>query len=160
MAIDYLAEARHIHSRAVEPSRGRPVGASEDDVAQLEADLGFDVPLAYRQYLLWMGKDHDGIFRGTDCFYGDDFGNTEGLPELLEENGVDFPLPPRYLAFFMHQGYIALWFVLPRESDDPPVWIYHEAEMKRPRVFGKFTDWLASYLKSNAGLPDGDPQSG
>ena len=36
-------------------------GASAQEVANLEATLGFPLPVVYREYLLWMGRDYFGI---------------------------------------------------------------------------------------------------
>jgi hypothetical protein len=103
------------------------VGASELEVAALEARLGCKFPQAYREYLLWMGADDGGLLRGTDCFIGDVEANEQGLGRLLAENGLP-PLPYRPVVFFLHQGYIACWFRMAGTAEDPEVLSFNEAE--------------------------------
>jgi len=70
------------------PHLGEPVGCAESEIDALQAELGFPLPVAYRQYLLWMGADHDGIFIGCDWFLKDVKQNTAYLSDLLAENKV------------------------------------------------------------------------
>ena len=149
--IDYLAEAKEFHRLHVEPYKGQPKGCKDAEIIVLEASFGFELPLAYKQYLSWMGRDYDGIFVGCDWFITNVEGNTALVPELLEENGVSFELPELYLCFFSHQGYMAAWFELPKVDEDPPAWFYHEAmNMERPVVEGSFTDFLLKDMRSLA----------
>lgn len=148
--IDYLAEVREFHRLHVEPYKGRPKGCRDYEIRALEASFGFELPLAYKQYLSWMGKDYNGIFVGCDWFITSVEANTALVPELLEENHISFQLPQHYLCFFSQQGYIAAWFELPKANDDPPSWFYHEtSKMERPTVEGTFTKVL---LKDMRGL--------
>jgi hypothetical protein len=112
----------------------------------LERQFGHPFPAAYREFLRWMGKHHRGPFQGSDCFPACLALNNEGLPELLAENHIQFPLPTRFLAFFMHQGYIAAWFALPAPSDDPPVWAFYEGSMSQPEQRFTFSEWLLDYM--------------
>lgn len=58
-----IAEAVEFYRKAVQPSRGPAVGASEGDVVSLEERLGSRFPLAYREFLLWMGEDRKGLLQ-------------------------------------------------------------------------------------------------
>lgn len=149
--IDYLADIRDFHRRYVAPFIGPPKGCSPGEIAALEKSFGYELPFAYQQYLAWMGKDYDGIFVGCDWFITDVAENTKWVAELLKENQISFRLPEHYLCFFSHQGYIVAWFELPKVSENPPTWFYHEGmEMKRPEVQGRFTDVLFKDMRGMA----------
>ena len=125
---------------------GPPHGASEAEVAELGAALKTALPLAYVQFLLWIGKDHHGIYKGTDIFINNVIENTKALPDLLSENSVREP-QTRWLCFQSHQGYFMAWFALPPESDDPPVFYFGEGQgMTEPRFGGPFTQYVAAEL--------------
>ncbi len=158
--MDYLAEIRVFHAQQVQPSIGEPDGCTEAEVAALERQVGFSLPLAYRQYLLWMGKDEFGIFIGSDFFIDSVLSNTEWLPELLAENKVQFSLPEHYLVFFGHQGYVSTWFALPSTDDNPIVWHFNEGfgekdaagvhMAKSPYSVGRFTDFVLETMRAMA----------
>ena len=117
--MDYLHEIREFHAANVAPYTGEPCGCRDAEIDALEKRLGFMLPSAYVEFLLWMGNDTDGMFRGNDCFLDDLDRNTQELPSLLKENGVQFQLPARFLAFFSHQGYYMAWFAMPAEPTTP-----------------------------------------
>jgi len=159
METDHLAKLKAYYQRHVLPLKGSPVGCSESDIADLERCLGFPLPLAYRQYLLWMGRDHNGIFIGCDWFLKDVRPNTEYLPELLAENNVEWQLPDNYVGFMGHQGYIAAYFALPAESDNPSVFLYSEG--REPDTVTEertFTDFLFRDLSGLAARLNRDPE--
>jgi hypothetical protein len=117
----------------------------------LEQEVGFSLPEAYQQYLLWMGRDYDGVLRGTDCFINDAIHNTDYLPELLAENNIQFDLSAHYLVFYGHQGYVAAWFELPKIAENPIVWFFIEAEdVQLPSPGGTFTDFILNDVKGMA----------
>lgn len=119
-----LEQLRALHDG---PARG----ASEAEVVALERALGTRLPADYRAFLLWMGRDTEGMWQGTDCFIDDIVENTEGLPELLALHGLAGELAERYVCVLMHQGYIALWFDVPTDSDDPQAFLFHEGQTER-----------------------------
>ena len=151
----HLQWVRQFHRLHVEPTLGTPVGCSRSEVAALEAELGGRLPEAYREYLEWMGRDYGGIFEGSSCFIDHVFENTAGLPQLLTENSVDWQLPEKYLAWFMHQGYTAVWFEVPSSTPDPECWYFSEGTTPEPRVVGRFSEWLLEDMK---GLVDVSPR--
>lgn len=61
-------------------------------------------------------------------------------------------LPEHYLAFSMHQGYIAGWFHLPAESEDPPVYFFSPGQTSAPVHRGSFSEWLLASLRALARL--------
>ncbi len=146
---NYLKEFVAIYKKLIVPQKGEPHGCQETEIIKLEKDLGFDLPLSYKEFLKFLGRDYDGIFRGSDCFINDVIENTKYFPDLLAENKVDFLLPQHYLAFFSHQGYIMFWFELPKTDENPLVWFFQESELTEPpKIIGTFTDWLFKAIES------------
>lgn len=144
--MSHLESVRAYHQLHIEPLLGAPQGCELPKIEALEARLGFGVPEAYREFLLWMGRDFDGIFRGSDCFLIHVLDNNDWLPELLTENAVNSPLPERYVAFFMHQGYIAAWFEIPA-SPDPECLFFAEGATERPEGQGAFSSFLLAQME-------------
>ena len=122
-----LEECRRVYDERHASRHGNPKGASRRDVAALERSIGTTLPESYREFLLWMGDDEQGVFAGSEWFIGDIEGNYETLRDLMEDNGLPPPARGETLAFFSHQGYIAGWFHLPCESDDPTCFYFNEA---------------------------------
>ena len=128
--MNYLEQLREYHAAFLEPEFGPPCGASLEEIAALEDSIGFELPEAYREYLSFMGKDYDGILRGSDCFINNVIDNNGYLPELLQENGLA-ATTRNACVWFLHQGYIALWFDLPAEGQDPELSLFTEVEAEK-----------------------------
>ncbi|MET1079860.1 MAG: SMI1/KNR4 family protein [Pseudomonas sp.] len=152
-----IAQALELHCSAIEPLRGPAVGAAEHDVAALEVRLGCRFPLAYREFLLWMGEDRKGLLHGTECFLGDVESNEQGLVDLLCENDLPPPLD-RPVVFFLHQGYLACWFCTSDTAEDPEVFSFNEGLSEAGiRSLGRFSRWLYVELSGLVGeRPEGD----
>jgi hypothetical protein len=147
----YLNEIIEFHEKNVQPYKGSPVGCADVEIEDIEKYFGFELPMAYKEYLKFMGKDYQGVFVGSDWFIKHIVGNTEWIPELLRENEIEFELPENYLAFFCHQGYLTAWFELPKLDENPPVWFFKESEDdKPPYIFGTFTEFLFEDMRGMA----------
>lgn len=155
--MDYMAPLKAFHAEHIEPYIGKAVGSFPEEVDALEKAIGFEFPLAYRQFLLWMGNDGMGIFRGSDNTLRWVINNTKNLPSFLQEmeqhSGVDLKLPKHYLSFFSHQGYSFTWFELPKTDDNPLVYWFNEILIDDPEAYeppreiaiqagGRFTDYV------------------
>lgn len=137
------AKARVEELKLLEPGEISP--CTEAEVKALEKQLNVRLPGAYREFLLWMGKDGGKLFRGTDCWY-------ELLPklqswarELLAENGLSDLLPTDAFVFLMHQGYQFMFFRL-SEGEDPPV--YHYDQPSRQTSFMTAAPSFSAFLES------------
>ncbi len=139
--MEYLADIRRYYQLH---QLSAPSGCSPAEIAQLEQQVGFPLPDAYKSYLAWMGCDYSGPLRGTNCFIDQVLDNTAYLPQLLAENGVEFVLPERYLAFYCHQGYWIAWFKLPKEDEDPPCYCFGEGSTEGvDTTLGRFSTFIA-----------------
>lgn len=157
--VDHLAEVRAFHGEMVEPWTGPPVGCSAAEVDALEARLGWPLPLAYRQYLAFMGADHQGVFVGSDWFLKS--ATVNGVSKELAHMEVAYTPPGDTLEFMWHQGYIVGWFDLPAASDDPPVHFYSEsAPGNRVVDYVRFTDLLLAELRHMSAFTRRRPRRG
>ncbi len=118
---------------------------TEEEVHELEKALGFSVPAAYKEFLLWMGYGARTFMRGSDWSYWFILRIQQGAVELLEENGNPEVLPEDALVFFMHQGYF-FYFMRVSEGENPPIYFYTEV-MDHPR-FTLAHQNLAEFLLS------------
>lgn len=144
--VDHLHEVRAFHREMIEPWTGPPAGCSAAEVDALEAKLGWRLPLAYKQYLRFMGADREGVFVGSDWFI--DSASVNTMVNELAHMEVDYTPPGDTLEFMSHQGYIHGWFDLPVVSDDPPVHFYTESGKDNRVVdYLRFTDLLMAELR-------------
>jgi hypothetical protein len=122
------------------------VGCTEEEVAELEQWRGCRFPLAYREFLLWMGHWGGGLLMGSDCFYEQLKDIQIWAAELLQEDQYTETLPEDAFVFLMHQGYQFFFFRM-QESDDPAVYYYLEEEEKASgseviKYADHFSEWL------------------
>jgi len=144
--VDHLVQIRSFHKEMVEPWTGPPVGSSEGEILDLEARLGWRLPLAYKQYLAFMGADYQGTFVGCDWFIKAAKVNTIDFELAYME--VDYTPRGDTLTFMSHQGYIFGWLDLPFLSDNPPVYFYNESAKDNAIVrYVRFTDLLLAELE-------------
>jgi len=126
MSSNYCEECQHYYLGNLVAKFGEPVGATETQIRKFEADRQIKLPKAYRQFLRWMGDDRHGVFKGSEWFLSDIDLNNELLPELLHENSVAVDLSDQYICFFSHQGYMAAWFFLSDNLENPICYFFSE----------------------------------
>lgn len=144
--VDHLPQIRAFHKEMVEPWTGPPAGCSETEIAALEAKVGWPLPLAYKQYLAFMGADRQGTFVGSDWFIESARLNT--IDSALAYNEVGYTPSADTLTFMSHQGYMFGWLDLPIVSNDPPAYFYSEsAKGNTVEHHTRFTDLLLAELK-------------
>ncbi|MFP4346090.1 MAG: SMI1/KNR4 family protein [Anaerolineales bacterium] len=140
----YLAEVKERFS-----SLDYPVSpCSEEEIAALESRLGFSLPVAYREFLAWMGRRAEGFMVGTDFYYAELWDAREYAVELLRENDAPEALPKDAVIILLHQGY-TFAFIRAGEGDDPPVYFYTESQNddRFTRVSPHYSDYLQSLLE-------------
>lgn len=148
---DYLQECRKFYEQRLLSKFGPPVGATEAEVAELRANLDVNLPIAYHQFLLWMGKDKHGALKGSEWFIDEVCENGEFLDELLAENEVKRTASNPIVCFFVHQGYMAAWFSLDDPRSDPLCEFYSEANSNPiPINVGSFSSFLLKELQGVA----------
>jgi len=122
-----------------------PVGTTDSQIVQLEKYFEVTLPLAYKEFLSWMGNDHEGVFQGSDWFAKDLIENTEYLPDLLADNGVEYNAS-KACAFFCHQGYMIAWFEL-ESGEDPRCFFFSETDSSSIKTYDSFSLFLEKELR-------------
>ncbi len=142
-AVQQQFEASILNREPLEP-------CTEDEVHALEQELGFPLPAAYREFLLWMGHGAGRFLRGSDVFYAELEGLRESAIDLLRENDIDINLPNDAFVFFMHQGYM-FYFVRMSEDSDPPVYGFCEGQSRTfpDRLYSQFSEFLAAMISDH-----------
>jgi hypothetical protein len=127
------------------------VGCTYHEIIELEKKLGFSLPEAYKEFLLWMGKSGGRVLQGSDCFFEHLPYLKEWAVELLEENHFPYTLPEDAFVFFMHQGYQFSFFRL-SEGDDPPTYSYCEGtnQTSFTRSHNRFSEFMATEIELHA----------
>lgn len=123
-------------------------GCTPGEIAEIEADVGHPLPLAYREFLSRMGKEAGAFYVGTNLFYPGVLGITKAAHRLVAEVQADLILPEDAIAFAMHQGYQFL-FTRAGDGDDPPVYYHLEGSGE----FEKKADQLTGFLMNVANDP-------
>lgn len=118
--IDLYFNALHKFSREY----SRPLkGASDAQIAELEASLPGPLPYVLRASLKAMGVDNGVIWLGSDFGFPKILKMRTWAKECLEDDGYPHPLPDCAIVFFFSQGCAFSW--LPFDKGiDPPVWSY------------------------------------
>lgn len=149
-SVEQLKDCRDFYAEFLQVRFGDPVGATAASVSDLEQKLGFALPESYRQFLLWMGQDKNGALKGSEWFVDDVLPNDELLDEFLADNEVAEAVPSKRVCFFVHQGYMAAWFVDVTATD--PVCLFYSEANSEPVVVdaGAFSSFLLKELQSVA----------
>jgi hypothetical protein len=133
------AVTRLIEAGLAEPAKIR--GCREEEIGQLEKELGVALPAFYRLFLARMRRSACAFLSGTDFLFADLGGLRRQAEQLLRESKAGFRLSDTDFVFAVHQGYQFLFFDT-KESDDPAVWRYEEGDAASQKVFRHFSQWL------------------
>jgi len=117
------------------------VGCTDEEISELERQVGLTLPTAYRDFLRTMGHRAGSFMVGTDFFYDDLRGLRDALVECLAQMRVDFQMPLDLFVFSSHQGYI-FHFFRTTEGDDPPVYGFSEVDLTVRQKWPTFSDAL------------------
>jgi SMI1 / KNR4 family (SUKH-1) len=116
-------------------------GCSTKEIAEIEAEVGRKLPLAYREFLMRMGRGAGEFYVGSNLFYPDVLGISEAAHALVAEDEAGLVLPQDAVVFIMHQGYQFV-FMRADEGEDPSVYYY----MERSGEFVKKAAQLSQFL--------------
>lgn len=149
---EYLAAVKELHAKARELFPRPPLGCTPAAVAALEAALTFELPAAYRAFLLWIGRDDGGAFGTKKCALHDLDSNAVSLEDLIEANDLEYVLPGAYVAFLGEEGRQHAWFRLPAEAEDPLVYslnLDEEVTASNLQTHPTFSGFILEELKDS-----------
>ncbi|WP_157392378.1 SMI1/KNR4 family protein [Nocardia terrae] len=82
-------------------------GCSDAEIEAVEAQIGGRFPAVFRQYLLQMGEECGGLFRGSDRAGIRGFDRLRAdAREIVDEVGAGWRLPTDAAIVLTHQGYM------------------------------------------------------
>jgi len=129
---------------------------SDQEVKELENELGLKLPIAYREFLLWGGNGAGSFMQGSDFRYESLFAIQQIAKEMLEEDNSPDRLPADAFIFWMHGGYMFSFFRA-SEGDNPPVHHYCEGQNNGKVIWnkqGSFTRFLEVEIEDQANALD------
>jgi len=119
------------------------VECSIPEIVDLEKELNVFLPEAYREFLLWMGKDTGKFLQGSEVTYKHLAKIQYWANEILEERRLPL-LPFNSFVFYIHGGYQFAYFLLNRE-DDPKVCFFDECITKGVELLREsYSEWLTA----------------
>lgn len=123
---------------------GQAVGCSAAEISKLEADANLNLPVAYKEFLLWAGNGLGDFAIGSDIFYEDAdlVGMQQDARGILIENIFPHELPDDAFVFWMHQGYMFSFFRA-SEGGNPPIRNYREGENDGRILYNKEENFVA-----------------
>lgn len=145
MSINYIAE---VIDRLVNTNRVLPeqlAGFSEEEVIWLEKQLKYPLPIAFRQFLLTMGRETEEFRFGTDMLvpdlrvYLELRKNAEYL--LKHYDMLDY-LPDDAFIFETAEGCDYCYFLTAERLENPPVYGFTEVHLKPQFITSTFIEFL------------------
>ena len=147
----YIEQVLDEMKRLGTPDIQQFIPCTAEEVLLLEQQIRLSFPIAYREFLLTMGKGAAGFLVGSEFLYQDLRGLQEVAREMLAEDAFPQQLPEDTFVFFMHQGY-QFNFFRTSEGDNPPVYRYFEGKDQEtfPLIYPHYTDFLLTELRDHA----------
>lgn len=124
-------------------------GCTEEEIESLERRFGLRLPQCYRDFLAVMGRAAGDFLVGTDYSFPKLLEFRKDAEELLRTSQSDFKLTPTAFVFMLHQGYTFLFLDCDDDPDDPPVFMFTEAEKELRKVSDSFSAWLLTAVQED-----------
>ena len=131
------------------------IGCNSSEVKMLEATLPpiYKFPAAYKEFLLYGGKEMAGIFHDMECYFSykevlKNKGDTgrDYATYLIRTWDPDAELPPDMFLLSTHISAYFEYFRL-TEGDNPPVYAWNEEDEGGTEVIEKMHDCFSDYLR-------------
>jgi hypothetical protein len=135
------------------------LACTEDEVSQLEQEMGLAFPKAYREFLLWCGKRLGRVIWENRFYYPFQPSMKEEAIESLTFEQLDASfIDEHVIVIRTHEGY-SYHFIRTAEGDDPPVYHFFIAETIKVNLsYSHFSDYFYNkaipYLKRHHGLAE------
>ena len=130
------------------------VGCSEGEILQFEAESHFQLPIAYREFLIACGHGAGEFMMGTDWMIPELLGIQASARSLMQRNIPSLELPDNAFVFAMHQGYQFLFLHCGTEKD-PAVFHFLQSDTAPFEVSPTFTSWLQGCVQDEVEACEG-----
>ena len=117
-------------------------GCNEEEIRSLEDRFSVRLPKCYRDFLAVMGYQVGDFLVGTDYSFPKMLEFRKGAEDLMRSSQSDVRLPQSAFVFIFHQGYTFLFFDCNDDPDDPPVFMFTEANKKTSKISDSLSTWL------------------
>jgi hypothetical protein len=124
-------------------------GCTEKEINSVEERFSLPLPQCYRDFLTVMGRSAGEFLVGTDYSFPKMLDFRKDAEGLLRTSQSDFKLPPTAFVFMFHQGYTFIFFDCHDDPDDPPVFMFTEAEKEPCKVSDSFSAWLLTAVEDD-----------
>lgn len=131
---DFLAAVRSHYEEAGRPKAGVPRGCSASEIDDAERLSGGEFPIAYRQFLAFMGRDYSGVLQDRGVFVDDLGSNRRALADTHPERTGN------YVVFFNYADETFAYFKLPKRSEDPDVRIVRGGKVSAGGTLTQFLE--------------------
>jgi hypothetical protein len=125
----YLDNAKAIHTRFYPKEAARVVPCTEEEIGRLERLFGLRLPKAYREFLLWMGKDGIDFWAGYDCFYNKLHDINDWARKLIQSSQTHLSLSRDAFIFFWDPAR-SFYFFQATQGDDPAVYFFMDPNLE------------------------------
>ncbi len=126
------------------------IGADDDEIRDLEDELGARLPLVYRQFLRAMGHSAGPLFDGSDCSLTQRhrLRLRPSAERIIQRSAAGWQLPDDAFVFLVHHGYQFLFFRL-SEGDNPPIYRFSDADDAAIRIAPSLTEFLKTRMEEH-----------
>ena len=125
-------------------------GCSDKELMKIEEHIGCRLPQSYKDVTRVIGRGAGDFISDVEMYYPAVVTLTEQDRELLAES-VD--LPDDAFVFADRDGEQLLFFHTATDSDDPPIYRWHDGEPRRFRkVFKSIWDFIEEELVAHESL--------
>ncbi len=124
---------------------GEIIGLNMDKINQLQKDFNVELPLAYKQFLLSLGRKTGFLLNGYYIEYPSLIDNKEDAIHELnfddrKKNDKKPEIKDNYFFFAQWQGYNFFFFDCSRDEDDPVVFLFDTEKITKYK--DSFTEFL------------------
>jgi hypothetical protein len=133
-------ELAHLIIESGLPDSEGTAGCSEADIADIESRSNVKLPVAYRDFLLALGRSSEDFFSDVSFVYPTIRDDQKSITNILGT----FKLPASAYVFMVRNDLILFFDI--KDGDDPPVYRYVQGDQATEKAADTFSEFLTDYL--------------
>lgn len=124
-----------------------PVPCTLDEVETLEQQISLELPVAYKEFLAWLGHSAGSFLHYLDCFYPSLVSLQQAVRAMLASDACSSTLADDAFVFMLISGE-GFAFIRTSEGDDPPVYAHRRVWRNAPFriIYHRFSDLMTVQL--------------